>query len=77
MWDPLHLTIASKACYGDSISFYFFLLLATLAPGVYSAYIKNEYQKQEKMFLESTALPVRKAGNLTSICEPIKLNSVA
>jgi hypothetical protein len=31
----------------------------------------NEYQKLEKVFLESKARPVRQADNLTAICEPI------
>jgi hypothetical protein len=35
---------------------------------------RNEYQKQKKkMFLASKARPVRKANNLTAICEPIAL----
>jgi hypothetical protein len=39
--------------------------------GFYSASNRNEYQKQKIMFLGSKARPVRKADNLTAICEPI------
>jgi hypothetical protein len=46
-------------------------LQAVLGPGVYSAYNRNEYQKQKELFLESRARPVRKADNLTAIREPI------
>jgi hypothetical protein len=49
----------------------YLILPAALGPGVYSAFNKNEYQKQKKMFVESRALPVRRADNLTAICEPI------
>jgi hypothetical protein len=46
-------------------------LLAALGAGIYSASNRNEYQKQKIMFLRSRARPVRKADNLTAICEPI------
>jgi hypothetical protein len=46
-------------------------LPAALGPGVYSASKRNEYQKQEKMFLGNKVQPVRKADNLTANCEPI------
>jgi hypothetical protein len=39
-------------------------------PGVYSAANRNEYQKQKIMFLGRRVRPVRKADNLTAICEP-------
>jgi hypothetical protein len=45
---------------------------ASIGPGVYSVFKRNEYQKQEKKnFLGSTAWQARKADNLTAICEPI------
>jgi hypothetical protein len=44
---------------------------AALGPKVYSASNRIEYQKQKIMFLGSRARPVRKADNLTAICEPI------
>jgi hypothetical protein len=51
----------------------FLILPATLGPGVYSAYNRNEYRKHKKkvMFLGSRARPVRGADNLTAIYEPI------
>jgi hypothetical protein len=42
------------------------ILSVTLGPGVLSASNRNEYQKQK-----NRARPVRKADNLTAICEPI------
>jgi hypothetical protein len=52
---------------------YFFsiylILPAALDPGVYSASNINEYQKQKIMCLASKARPVRRAVNLTAICE--------
>jgi hypothetical protein len=56
------------------IEFFFSIYLilpAVLCPGVYPASNRIEYQKQRKMFLGSKALPVLKADNLTSLCEPI------
>jgi hypothetical protein len=32
---------------------------------------RNEYHEQKEMFLGSIARPVRKADNLTAVCEPI------
>jgi hypothetical protein len=46
------------------------ILPAALGPGVYSASDRNEYQKQERVFLGSKVRPVRKIDNLTAICEP-------
>jgi hypothetical protein len=48
----------------------YLIFKAALGPGVYSASNRNEYHKQKKMFLGSRARPVRKADNLTVICEP-------
>jgi hypothetical protein len=50
-----------------------YLILPTaLGPEVHSASNRNEYQKHKNiMFLGSRARPVRKAGNLSAICEPI------
>jgi hypothetical protein len=47
------------------------ILPAALGPGVYSASNGKEYQEEKVMFLGSRARPVRKADNLTTICEPI------
>jgi hypothetical protein len=49
------------------------ILRATLGPGVYSAFNRNEYEKQQKkkMFLGCKAGPVRKADSFTAICELI------
>jgi hypothetical protein len=41
-----------------------------LRPGVYSARDRNEYQKQKNNF-SGEWRPVRKADNLTAICESI------
>jgi hypothetical protein len=40
-------------------------------PRGYEARNRNEYQKQNKMFLGSRARPARKADNFTAICELI------
>jgi hypothetical protein len=53
----------------------YLILPATLAPGVYSTYSRNEYQKEKNMFLGSRAWPVYKADNLTIICKLI-INTV-
>jgi hypothetical protein len=37
---------------------------------VYSASNRNEYQKKKNMSLASKERPVRRADNLTAICEP-------
>jgi hypothetical protein len=48
--------------------FSIYLILPTaLGPGVYSAYNRNEYQKQKIMFLGSKVRPLRRADNLTAI----------
>jgi hypothetical protein len=45
----------------------YLILRAALAPGVYSASNRNEYQKKKKkLFLMSKVRPVRKADNLTA-----------
>jgi hypothetical protein len=49
----------------------YLILPAALGPGVYTASNRNEYQKHKKMFLDSKVLRVRRADNLTTICEPI------
>jgi hypothetical protein len=46
----------------------FFFNSAALGPGVYSASNRNEYQKQNTVFLGSRAWPVCKADNFTAIC---------
>jgi hypothetical protein len=46
----------------------YLVLLAALGPGIYSASNKNEYQQ---IFLWSNGWPVRRADNLTAICELI------
>jgi hypothetical protein len=46
------------------------IIPAALGPGVHSVSKKNEYQKQKKIIvLGSGAQPVRRAKNLTAICE--------
>jgi hypothetical protein len=57
----------------DEETFKIYLILpAALAPEVYSASNKNEYQKHKIiMFLGSSVLRVRRADNLATICEPI------
>jgi hypothetical protein len=42
-----------------------------LSPGVYSAYKRNERQKQKRMFFGSREQPTCKADNHTAICELI------
>jgi hypothetical protein len=49
----------------------YLILPAALGPWVYSAFNRNEYFKQRKMFLGSKARPARKADNLAAICESI------
>jgi hypothetical protein len=53
----------------DELFSIYLILPAALGPGVYSASNRNEYQKQKKMFVESSARPVRRTDNLTAICE--------
>jgi hypothetical protein len=47
------------------------ILPAGLGPGVYLASNRNAYQKQANNVSGSKAVPVRRADNLTMICEPI------
>jgi hypothetical protein len=50
----------------------YIILPAALGAGVYSASNRNEYQKHKKiMILGSKVRRVRRADNLTTICEPI------
>jgi hypothetical protein len=46
-------------------------LQATLGPGVHSASNRNEYRKHKKIMFLSKVRRVRRADNLTAICEPI------
>jgi hypothetical protein len=58
----------------DEENLYIYLIFpAALGLGVHSAPNRNEHQKQKKiiMFLGKRVLPVRRADNLTAICEPI------
>jgi hypothetical protein len=57
--------------WGKWIFSIYLILPAALGSGVYSASNRNEYQKQKIMFLGSRALSVRKADNLTAVCEKI------
>jgi hypothetical protein len=43
----------------------------TKSLGLLSASHSNDYQEQKNMFVGSRTRPVRKADNLTAICEPI------
>jgi hypothetical protein len=49
----------------------YLILPAALGPGVYTASNRNEYGNRKVMFLGSRARAVRRADNLTAICEPI------
>jgi hypothetical protein len=52
--------------WGELLCFQF-----SIDPGVYSASDRNAYQKQKNnVFVGSRARPVRRADNLTSICDP-------
>jgi hypothetical protein len=55
----------------DILLIHYVILPAALGLGVYSDSNKNEFQKQKNFFLGSRALPVPKADNLATICEPI------
>jgi hypothetical protein len=57
----------------DEVIFLIYLFLpAALGPGVYSASNRNEYQKKKViMFPGSKARRVRRADNLTAMCESI------
>jgi hypothetical protein len=47
----------------------YLILPAALDPAVYSASNRNDTRSRKIMFLGSRAQPVRRAGNLTAICE--------
>jgi hypothetical protein len=47
-----------------------YILPAALDPEDYSAHNRNEYQKQKNNVTGGKVRPVRKADNLTAICEP-------
>jgi hypothetical protein len=49
----------------------YLILLVALDPEVYSASNRNEYQKQKNNVSWSRPQPMRRAGNLTAISEPI------
>jgi hypothetical protein len=50
----------------------YLILPIALGPGVYSSSDRNEYQKHKKLcFWGVKQRPVRRADNLTAICEPI------
>jgi hypothetical protein len=49
----------------------YLILPAAQGPEVHLTSNRNGYQKQKKMFLGSKVRPVRRANNLTAICEPI------
>jgi hypothetical protein len=65
---------AGRSRVRDPMTLIFFsiylILPAALGPGVHSAFNRNEYQKQEIMFLGSRARSVRRVDKLTAICEP-------
>jgi hypothetical protein len=46
-------------------------MVLALGPGVYSVSNRNEYQKQKNKTSGGRERPVRRADNLTAICEPI------
>jgi hypothetical protein len=48
-------------------------LLSALGSGVYSAYNRNEYQKQRNNVSWIRAQPMRKADNLAAIREPTNI----
>jgi hypothetical protein len=47
------------------------ILPAALGLGIYSVSNRNEYQKQTTNVSWYSSQPVRRADNLTTICEPI------
>jgi hypothetical protein len=55
----------------DEVNEFFSFYLILHALGLDSTSNKNEYQRQKNNFLGSRARPVRRADNLTAICEPI------
>jgi hypothetical protein len=54
----------------DFFSIYL-ILPDALGPGVYSVVTEMNTSTRKRMFLGSRARPVRRAENLTAICEPI------
>jgi hypothetical protein len=48
----------------------YLFLPAAQGPGVYSSFYRIEYQKERKI-LKNRAREVRRADNLTAICDPI------
>jgi hypothetical protein len=52
------------------ISSIYLIRPTALGPGVYSAYNRNEYQKQKNNVLVSKVRPVSRADKLATICEP-------
>jgi hypothetical protein len=60
-----------KTRWGEWIFSIYLILLATLGPGVHSTSNRNKYQKQKNNISVSRAQPVRRADNLTAICELI------
>jgi hypothetical protein len=55
----------------NDFSSMYLILPAALCLGDYAVSNRNEYHKHNNDVSESRALPVRKADNLTAICEPI------
>jgi hypothetical protein len=51
------------------LSSIYIILPTALGPGVYSASKRNQNQKHKNLYLGSKARPVRKADNITAICE--------
>jgi hypothetical protein len=62
--------VSSRSDEMNAFSSLYLILPATLGLEVYSASNINQYGKQKIMFLESRAIPVLKANNLTAIREP-------
>jgi hypothetical protein len=74
-WWIRNYTISRKVAGSriDEVNIFFSIgriIPTALGPGVYSASNKNSIRSR-KMFLGSRARLVRRAGNLTAICEPI------
>jgi hypothetical protein len=57
--------------WGECILTIYLILLAAPGPGVYSASSINKYQKQKNHVSGEQTGSVRRADNLTAICEPI------
>jgi hypothetical protein len=54
----------------------YLILTAALGPGVYSASNRNEYKNKKNNVSGSRARPVRRADNITAICERDCLDNV-